>query len=62
MTRPSQSPDSSPCLIRPAQACDRKAIERLVRQFHQSLQISQIKWIKQLPHEVLWATRLELGH
>lgn len=40
---------------------DRHAIERLVRKFHQSLQLSPLKWINQLPRERLWAIVLGVG-
>jgi len=57
----SRSLDSSPCLIRPAQAGDRKALEQLVRKFHQSLQLGHRWWLRpshQMLIAIAWVTLL----
>lgn len=58
MTQPSQSPQ---CLIRPAQAGDRSTIDRLLDQFHQSLDLPHLIRRKPMPRKILWAIVLVVG-
>ncbi|MBD2075757.1 GNAT family N-acetyltransferase [Phormidium sp. FACHB-592] len=59
MTQPfSERPQ---CLTRPAQAGDRRVVERLVSQFHQSLQLPYVTKPKPLSRQVLGMIVLAIG-